>query len=53
MTRVAIDRTENDPDIFKEILDEFEGRTPQPLPTHLQPNRDPKGRFIKKEPNHE
>jgi hypothetical protein len=52
MTRVAIDRTENDPDIFREILDEFEGRAITPLPTSLQP-RDPSGRFTKKEPNHE
>ena len=43
---VPIDRTENDPLIFREVLREFE-RGPKPLPNHLQP-RDPKCRFIVK-----
>lgn len=51
MTHVPVDRTENDPDIFTEVLDEFEGRAPKPPPNHLQPARDKSGRFIKKEPN--
>lgn len=43
---VAIDRTENDPQTFREVLREFE-RGPKPLPNHPKP-RDPKGRFTKK-----
>lgn len=43
---VPIDRTENDPLTFREVLREFE-HGPMPLPNHLKP-RDPKGRFTKK-----
>lgn len=48
MTRVPIDRTENDPGLFVQVLDEFEGRAVKPLPHHLQP-RDKDGRWAKKE----
>lgn len=47
--KVPVDRTENDPDLFTQVLDEFEGRAVKPLPVHLQP-RDKNGRFTKKEP---
>lgn len=43
---VPIDRTENDPLTFREVLREFE-RGPMSLPNHLKP-RDDRGRFTKK-----
>ena len=52
MTNVAIDRTENDPALFRQVLAELEGNAPKPLPAQHQPARDKSGRFTKKEPNH-
>lgn len=47
--RVPIDRTENDPGIFRAVLHEFE-QGPIRLPSNLRPaQRDAHGRFIKKE----
>lgn len=42
---VPIDRTENDPLTFREVLREFERG---PMSNHLKP-RDERGRFTKKE----
>lgn len=59
MTRVPVDRTENDPQIFRDTLRDFErpaltvtgtwvAAEPEGSTNHLRP-RDSHGRFTKKE----
>lgn len=52
--RVPIDRTQNDPATFVQLLDEYEGRALRQFPFKANPKptimvRDERGRFIPKE----